>query len=187
LSNNPENLLEYELRDLASSEEVDEEEDEDILGMQYAIFWLLVITIFISILSDIVVDTVEKAATNLHIPSVFISAIIIPIIGNAAEHASAIIFAFKNKLNITLGIAVGSSTQIAMMVLPLLVIIGWILNKPMSLNFGTGESFSFLIAVVATTISLKDGVSNWLLGANLIGLYILISTSFWYHNDEKLS
>ena len=151
----------------------DEDDEEDVLGVTYSIFWLAVVTIFISVLSDIVVDTIEVAALDLKVPKLFIAAIIVPIIGthfsriseslnlihiqafynehflpvyqiyfniddtgNAAEHASAIVFAMKNKLNITLGVAVGSSCQISLMVLPLLVTIGWAVDRPMSMNLG---------------------------------------------------
>ena len=162
--------------DSDSDQDDDEDREEDVLGVTYSIFWLAVVTIFISILSDIVVDSIEVAALDLKVPKLFIAAIIVPIIGeffgffflleaysctyntyfmmcpsciynidslltlmtegNAAEHASAIVFAMRNKLNITLGVAVGSSCQIALMVLPLLVLIGWTSDKPMSMNLG---------------------------------------------------
>ena len=165
----------------------DEDEDEDILGIHYAIFWLAVITIFISFLSDIVVNSIESAAVSMKIPTEFIAAIIVPIIGNAAEHASAIVFAGKNKLNITLGVAVGSSTQIALMVLPFLVIIAWLANKPLTLDLGVSEAFMLLFTVLLTMISLKDGTSNWLVGFILIASYLMISICFWCHAQEDLN
>ena len=109
----------FKIEDEEDDEDDDdeEEEEEDILGVKYALFWLAVITAFISVLSDVVVDNIQTAAVDLKIPKLFIAAIVVPIIGNAAEHASAIVFALKNKLNITLGVAVGSSCQIALMVM----------------------------------------------------------------------
>ena len=110
-----------------SGQEEEEEVEEvelDVLGFRYGIFWLAVVTVIISYLSDVLVASVSEAAKSLEISSIFLAAIIIPIIGNAAEHASAITFGYKNRLELSLAIAVGSSTQIALMVLPLLTIVG---------------------------------------------------------------
>lgn len=170
----------------ADMDEGDDEED-DILGVTFALFWLSVITVIISLLSDIVVNTIEKAAEGLNIPAIFIATIVVPIIGNAAEHASAIVFAFKNKLNITLGVAVGSSTQIGLMVLPLLVVIGYFEGRPLTLCLGAMEGTSLMLSILIVMIALKDGVSNWLLGLVLIVAYLVIATAFWFHDDESLT
>jgi Ca2+:H+ antiporter len=112
--------------------------------------------------------------------------IVIPIIGNAAEHAGAIMFAMKNKLDLSLGVAVGSSTQIALMVLPLLVLIGWCEGKDMTLNFQSYEAVTLFLSVVMVTFCINHGTSNWLVGALLIGAYIIISIGFYAHEDEHL-
>ena len=164
----------------------DDDEEEDVLGVSYALFWLTIITLFISFLSDIVVDTIQEAAVDLKVPKLFIAAIVVPIIGNAAEHASAIVFAVKNKLNITLGVAVGSSNQIALMVLPLLVVIGWFADRPMDLNLGAVESLSMLMTALIAVVALKDGQSNWLLGFVLVMTYIVIGACFWVHSDDTV-
>lgn len=165
---------------------VEEEEEEDTLGLWYGIVWLAIITVVISYLSDLLVNSVTDAADSLNISSVFLSAIAIPIIGNAAEHASAINFGYKNRLELSLAIAVGSSTQIALMVLPLLTVIGWVADKPMSFNFSSYESTTLLLTIILVTFALKDGRSNWLLGLILMGAYGLIALGFWAHSDESL-
>ncbi len=139
----------------------------------------------ISFLSDALVDTIKEAADSTNISNVFLSAIVIPIIGNAAEHTSAIIFGYKNRLNLSLGIAVGSGTQIALFLMPLLVIIGWMFNKPMSLNFDPYEGTCLLLAVIITGFILKNGRSSWLDGAILIGAYIIICGGFWTQPSES--
>jgi hypothetical protein len=99
-------------RDLFDEEEGEEEEEEVNQTFWACIGWLSVITVFISVLSDYLVDAIEGAAESMGMPVAFISVIILPIVGNAAEHASAIMFAMKNKMDLALGVAIGSSTQV---------------------------------------------------------------------------
>lgn len=164
----------------------DDDEEEDVLGVKYAVVWLTIITVFISVLSDALVSSIETAASGTGISSVFLSAIVIPIVGNAAEHASAVLVAMKNKLDLSLGVAVGSSTQIALMVLPFTVLVGWCADRPMSLNFYAYEAASLFATVVVVTFAIKDGKSNWLLGAILVFAYIIIAIGFYSHDNEDL-
>jgi len=164
--------------------EEEDDEDEDVLGFNYSIVWLAIITIFISFLSNAMVECIEATAEK--VSGFFLSAIVLPIVGNAAEHASAVIFAMRGKLDLSLGVAVGSSTQIALMVLPLLVIFGWFLDRPMSLNFHPFETCSLVLSVVIATFAIASGQSNWLLGAILVGGYVIIATGFALHNNEPL-
>merc|ERR1719359_1198140 len=101
----------------------DDDEEEPILGVWGSIFWLAVITVFIAFLSEFLVDALEEAAEGWGVPDLFLGTIVVPIVGNAAEHAAAIIFAMKNKTELSLGIAVGSATQIAIFVVPLCIVI----------------------------------------------------------------
>lgn len=175
------------MKTFSSDNDEDEDDEEDTLGFTYALFWLGVITLVITFLSNIIVDSVTAAASHLHISSVFLSAIIIPIVGNAAEHASAITFGYKNRLELSLGIAVGSSTQIGLMVLPLMTVVGWCFDLPMSFNFSSYEATTLLLTIITITFALKDGKSNFLLGMILMGAYGIIALGFWAHVDEGLS
>ena len=132
----------------------DDEDEPPILGFWGGVFWLGVITIFISLLSDLIVDAIEGAARDLGVPILFLSAILVPIVGNAAEHAAAIIFAFRNKMEIALGIAVGSSVQIAVFVIPLCVIMGWFMGVPMSLDFHIFETICSVLTVLLVAVGL---------------------------------
>jgi Ca2+:H+ antiporter len=170
----------------AGGDDDEEEEEEDILGFRYSIFWLVVITIVISFLSDALVETIQVAAKQCKVPGVFLSTIVIPIVGNAAEHAGSIMFAMKNKLDLSLGVAVGSSTQVALMIVPLLVLLGWCMNKDMTLDFSAFEAITLFLSVIIVTFAISHGRSNWLVGALLIGAYLIISIGFWVHDDEKL-
>jgi Ca2+:H+ antiporter len=169
-----------------SKGEDDDEEEEDILGFNYACLWLAVITVFIAILSDAISATIEDAGESYKISGVFLSTIVLPIIGNAAEHASAVIFGMRDKLDLSLGIAIGSSCQIAVFVIPLMVVVGWIADKDMSLNFGFFESMTMFLTVICVTFAIKDGTSNFFLGFILIIAYIIIAAGFLSRYDEPL-
>jgi len=166
-------------------DEDDEDEEPPILGLWGGIFWLALITAFISKLSDMIVDTIEGAAAGLGVPILFLSGILIPIVGNAAEHAAAVIFAWRNKMEICLGSAVGSAVQISVLVIPACVMIGWAMGQPMTLNFHIFETAVLLIACIGCSFVLMDGRSHWLKGAILISAYILIAASFWAHADPR--
>jgi calcium/proton exchanger cax len=171
----------------AGAADNDDEEEEDLLGFTNAIIWLGIITVFIAILSDAISASIEDAAGSMGISSVFIAAIILPIVGNAAEHAGAVMFAVKGKLDLSLGVAIGSSTQIALCVLPLLVILGWMGGYDLSLDFGGFEAGTLLLSVISVTFAIKDGHSNWLLGMTLVAMYIVIAIGFWAHDNEDLN
>jgi Ca2+:H+ antiporter len=162
-------------------------DDEDVLGFSHALVWLGVVTVFIAFLSEFISGSIEQGADSIGVSAVFLSAIVLPIVGNAAEHAGAVMFAIKGKLDLSLGVAIGSSTQIALLVLPLLVILGWISDLDMSLNFGAYESLSLLLSVITVTFAIKDGKSNWLLGFGLVATYVVISIGFFTDTDDTLS
>jgi Ca2+:H+ antiporter len=168
--------------------EDDEEEEAGILGFWGGIFWLSVITCFISILSDYIVDTVFGAAEELGLPVLFLSGILVPIVGNAAEHAAAIVFAWRNKMEISLGSAVGSAVQIAVFVIPFCVIVGWYpFGLPMTLDFHIFETIVMLLTVLSVAFLLVDGNSHWLKGAMLIFCYFMIAAAFCAHKDPPHS
>lgn len=170
----------------ANEDNVTEDEEEDILGLKYALFWLSIVTAFIAVLSDAIASSIENAGKSYKISSVFLSVIVLPIVGNAAEHASAVIFAIKNKLDISIGVAVGSSTQIAVLVIPTLVILGWMMGHPVTLDFGFFEGMTLLLTVILTGFAIKDGSSNYLTGLVLITAYFVVAGGFLVCVDENL-
>ena len=162
----------------------DDDEEEAILGLWGAIFWLAVITVFISLLSEYMVDALEGAAEDWGVPDLFLGTIIIPIVGNAAEHAAAIIFSVKNKMELALGIAVGSAVQISLFVIPLMVLVAWAVNIPLDLDFHPFEAVSFLMCTIIVGFIIQNGESNWLQGALLVIAYGAISVGFFIHTDD---
>ncbi|XP_027125977.1 vacuolar cation/proton exchanger 3 isoform X1 [Coffea arabica] len=148
-----------------------------------AIGWLAILTLWISILSGYLVDAIQGASDTLNLPMAFISVILLPIVGNAAEHASAIMFAMKDKLDITLGVAIGSSTQISMFVIPFCVVVGWFMGQRMDLNFQLFETATLFITVLVVAFMLQEGTSNYFKGLMLILCYLIVAASFFVHVD----
>jgi len=132
------------------------------------------------ITSEILVGAVSIAAKEFGFGELFIGAIIVGIIGNAAEHSSALILAAKNKLDLSIGIASGSGTQVALFVAPTLVIIGIIIHQPFTLVFTTFELIALLLAVIILNWIAHDGKSNWFEGVMLTCVFIIIAIGFYF-------
>ncbi|KAK4742575.1 hypothetical protein SAY87_000576 [Trapa incisa] len=154
-------------------------EEVALIGFWSGLVWLVGMTLVVALLSEYVVDTIEAASDAWGLSVSFLSIILLPIVGNAAEHAGAIIFAFKNKLDISLGVALGSATQIGMFVVPLCVIVAWIMGIKMDLNFNLLETGSLALAIIVTTFTLQDGTSHYMKGLVLLLCYIIIAACFF--------
>lgn len=142
---------------------------------------LLIVTVGVAIESELLVNSLEKATEDLGLPALFTGVIFLPIIGNAAEHATAVTVALKDKMDLSVSVAVGSSLQIALFVAPVLVIVGWFIGQPMDLNFNPFELVAVAVAVfIANSIS-SDGNSNWLEGVLLLATYAVIGLAFYFH------
>jgi Ca2+:H+ antiporter len=116
---------------------------------------------------------------SLGLTELFIGVIVVAIIGNAAEHSTAIIMAIKDKMDLSLSIATGSSTQIALLIAPVLVFISWLWGNPMNLVFNEFEVVAVIAAVLIANMISADGESNWLEGVQLIALYAMMAVVFF--------
>ncbi|XP_066325532.1 vacuolar cation/proton exchanger 1c-like isoform X2 [Miscanthus floridulus] len=150
-----------------------------VIGSASTVIWLIGMTVVIAVLSNYVITTIEEASDALGIPVRFISIILLPVVGNAAEHTGAIIFAFKNKIDITLGIALGSATQILLLVVPVILIVSWVNGIPMDLDLNLVETGSLVMTVFTTAFTLQDGKWHYLKGFNLTLCYIVIAVCFF--------
>ncbi|KAL8807628.1 MAG: hypothetical protein Q9182_000612 [Xanthomendoza sp. 2 TL-2023] len=144
---------------------------------------LVLVTVAVAICAEYLVDSIDSIVQSAHISRTFIGLILLPIVGNAAEHVTAVVVATKNKMDLAIGVAIGSSMQIALLVTPFLVILGWIIGQPMSLQFEIFETVVFFLAVLVTNYLISDGKSNYLEGAMLIGMYIIIALAFYVYPD----
>ena len=142
---------------------------------------LLVCTLLVALESEFLVSTLEEATSQFGLSPLFTGVILVPIIGNAAEHATAVSVAMKNKMDLSVSVAVGSSLQIALFVAPVLVIAGLIMGKPMDLDFNPFELVAVAVAVLIANSISSDGRSNWLEGILLLAAYVVLGFSFYFH------
>ncbi|MEA5508896.1 calcium/proton exchanger [Crocosphaera sp. UHCC 0190] len=161
-------------------EEESEEKKEDVNVSKW-VFILLLITLGVAFESELLVNSLEEATESLGLTALFTGVIVLPIIGNAAEHATAVTVAMKNKMDLSMSVAVGSSLQIALFVAPVLVISGWFLGQPMDLDFNPFELVAVSVAVLLTNSISSDGRSNWLEGTLLLATYAVIGIAFYFH------
>ena len=125
-----------------------EPEEPQILTPWAAAVALVVITVAVAVCAEYLVDSIDSIVVTAHISKTFIGLILLPIVGNAAEHVTAVVVALKDKMDLAIGVAIGSSMQIALLVTPFLVILGWIIGQPMTLHFETFETVVFFLSVL---------------------------------------
>lgn len=166
-----------------NSDSIDEEEsDAPEFTLFFALGGLAFVSVLISYISDVLVDSVQGAALEYNIPSPFIGLILVPIVGNAAEHATAVIMAQKGRLDVAIGVALGSSIQIALFVMPVLVIGGWFAGLPLDMNFHPFATAMLLVCVLVASQVVADGKSNWLEGVMLVGAYVMVAIATFHGN-----
>jgi len=156
-----------------------EEEEEKGMTWPVSLLILAVITLLVAVCSEYLVDSIDGITHAWGISETFAGMILLPIVGNAAEHLTAVTVSVKGKIDLAIGVAVGSSQQIAMMVTPLMVILGWIIGQPMSLYFEIFETAVLFMTVILVFALLLDGSSNWLEGSMLIGVYLILGIAFY--------
>lgn len=149
--------------------------------VKQSIVVLTITTVFIAWLSEILVNSIKPTLVHLGWTELFVGAVIVAIIGNAAEHASAVTMAAKNRMDLSLQIIIGSATQIALFVVPLLVFAGLIIHQPMDLIFTTFELATIVVSVMIANLVVQDGESNWLEGAQLLAAYGIIAVAFFLY------
>lgn len=170
---------------LATQTGEDGQEHEDDLSRGAAIIMLLVSTALVACCAEFMVDAIDDVVKNSAIKETFIGLIILPIVGNAAEHVTAVTVAMKNKMDLAIGVAIGSSIQIALFLTPLVVIIGWIIDQPMTLYFTLFETVCLFVSAFIINFLILDGRSNYLEGALLCATYVIIAVvAFFYPEGE---
>jgi len=142
---------------------------------------LAVSTVFVAWMSDILVSSLQPAIIALGWTDLFVGVVVVAIIGNIAEHTSAITVALKNRMDLSLQIAIGSATQMAIFVTPILVILSIFLGHPMSLVFNLFELIAIVLSIFIANSVVEDGESNWLEGLQLMVAYLIIAVAFYFH------
>ena len=149
-----------------------------------ALVLLLVSTSLVAVCAEFLVSSIDYLVSNTGVSEAFVGLIILPIVGNAAEHVTAVTVASKNKMDLAIGVAVGSSIQIALFVTPVIVLLGWILTKDMSLYFSLFETISLFVSAFIVNFLVLDGRSNYLEGALLIAAYVIIALAAFFFPDS---
>jgi len=181
-------FLVFQLRthaELFSGAEEEEEGGEEMLSVGTSGMLLFATTCAVAYCSEFLVDSIEGVSQSYGLPKSFIGLILLPIVGNAAEHTTAVTVAYKGKMDLALGVAVGSSTQIALFVVPFSVIVGWMCGVDMTLNFKAFETIVFLLSVFIASGILADGQTNWFEGIMLVSTYAIVAIITWYIPEAK--
>lgn len=165
----------YTHKDLYGTEH--EEEADPHWSLVKSITILSLATVGVALMSEFLVQSVEHVTKTLGLSEFFVGIVLIPIIGNAAEHSTAIIMAIKNKMDVAVEIAIGSSLQIILFVAPVLIFLSLIF-KPMSIIFNEFELIALIVSVIIANKVASDAESNWLEGAQLVVVYLIIAISF---------
>jgi Ca2+:H+ antiporter len=162
------------------------EDEKPIMSRTAAVMMLLISTALVAVCAEFMVDAIPAMiADSPNVSEAFIGLIVLPIVGNAAEHVTAVTVATKNKMDLAIGVAVGSSIQIALFVTPVVVLLGWILKTEMSLYFNLFETISLFVTVFVVNFLVLDGRSNYLEGSLLIAAYVIIALGAFYYPAES--
>jgi Ca2+:H+ antiporter len=152
--------------------------------LKRSVLILAAATALIAWMSEILVGSVQAAADSIGMTRIFVGVIVVAVVGNAAEHSTAIMMAMKNRMELSLGIAIGSSLQIALFVAPVLVLLShWVGPRPMDLVFTPAEVLAVFVAVMITGQIASDGETNWLEGVQLLAVYLILAIAFYFLPD----
>jgi len=174
-------------KSLFESDEEDEEEEPPDLSAGVATVLLAVLTVVTCFATDALIGALEGTISRWNVSKEFVGIILLPIIGNAAEHYTAITVAAKDKMDISLGVAAGSSCQMALLVTPFTVLVGWAYDTEMTLDFHFFQVAVLLLAVFLTTTILGNGESNWLEGVMLLVTYVILALIYFCEGNGENS
>jgi Ca2+:H+ antiporter len=171
-------ITHQDIFDYMDSSKLGDEEEDTPWRLRTATSVLVLATILVSLESDWLVESVKHIATQLGWSEAFIGIVVVAVVGNAAEHASAVWMAWKDRMDLSLEIAIGSSLQVAMFIAPILFFTSLFLGNPMPLLFSWPELASMFAAVLLVVVLMLDGESNWLEGAMAVGAYVVMAVGF---------
>ncbi|KAG2133662.1 Calcium/proton exchanger [Suillus bovinus] len=163
------------------SASTEDSEIEAYMSIPVCLGLLVSVTVLVAVTAEFLVDSISGLTATGAIGQEFVALILLPIVGNAAEHVTAVTVSVKDKLTLSLGVAVGSSIQIALFVIPFMVTLAWIMGKRLTLLFDPLESIVLLLSVITVNYTVQDGKSNWLEGMILMCLYLIVAVTFWFY------
>ncbi|HVG21279.1 MAG TPA: cation transporter, partial [Blastocatellia bacterium] len=155
-------------------------EEASPMSLKRAVVILVAATALIAWMSELLVHAVEPASKAVGLTEIFVGVVVVAVIGNAAEHSTAVLMAVKNQMDLAYHIAVGSSMQIALFVAPVLVFLSYAIGQPMNLLFTTFEVITVGLAVAIVSLVAVDGESNWMEGVMLLAVYVIFAIAFFF-------
>ncbi len=155
-------------------------EEKPSMPLWQAVALLVVTTIAVVVMSEILVGVLEPTAESWGLSDAFIGLIIVPLVGNVAEHLVAVRAAYNDDMDLSMGIALGSGLQVALFVSPVLVLLGELINKPIPMVFNSWEIIALIAAALLAIAISQDGESNWLEGAQLVAVYLILAVAFYF-------
>jgi Ca2+:H+ antiporter len=170
-------------RALFEGEDDGEEEEVADLSPVTAGILLMVLTVVTSFATDFMIHSIKGTVSKWNVCKEFIGIIMLPIIGNAAEHYTAITCAAKNKMDLALGVAAGSSCQMALLVTPFTVLVGWVYGQDMTLDFHMFQLGVLFLSIFLATCILSNGTSNWLEGLMLVTTYLILALIYFFEGS----
>jgi Ca2+:H+ antiporter len=145
-----------------------------------ALLRLIAAAVTVGVVSEFLVDAIDEAAKTLGLGKLFIGVVVVALVGNAAEHATAVMVARKRKMNLVVGIAMGAATQVALFVAPVLVIAGHLMGQRLGLEFTPLEIAAVILSVGVMTVVIHDGRTNWFEGVQLLAVYAILAVAFFF-------
>jgi len=155
-------------------------EDGRPWSVRTSLLVLLAAAALVGVVSELLVHAVAEAGESMGLGKVFMGVVVVAIVGNAAEHSTAVVVAMKGKMDLALGIAMGSSMQIALFVAPVLVIAGHFMGRPLGLEFTILEVVAVMLSVAAVALLIHDGRTNWFEGFQLLAIYTILAIAFYF-------
>jgi len=163
----------------------DDEDDEPEIFWGVCVLMLFVSTVLVSFHCDWLVESIDPVCDTFKIKKAFIATVLLPMVGNFSEVIAAVSIACKGKLDLAMGVAIGSATQIALCVIPVAVFIAWGYDQPLDLDFEIYQVKLLVILILVATLVVLDGEANWLKGSLMLTAYVIIATSFWFIHDRE--
>ncbi|GJN90445.1 hypothetical protein Rhopal_003456-T1 [Rhodotorula paludigena] len=178
-----------EQRDLEKGGEAhgsDSLEHQPELSPWFGFVLLAVVTALTGVTAEFLVSSIDGLTQTGNVSKEFVALILLPVVGNAAEHVTAVTVATKNKLDLSLSIAVGSSIQVALFIVPVLILLGWAIGQPLDLEFDSYETLVVFVSIWAVNCAIGDGRTNWLEGVSLMFVYVIIALVTWYYPGTQV-
>jgi len=178
-----------EVQDAAKESETENEDDDDEPQINWvcACIMLAASTLIVTFHCDWLVDSINPVCEEFGVKKAFIATCLLPMVGNFSEVIAAVSIACKGKLDLAMGVAIGSATQIALCVIPVAVFIAWACDQPLDLDFEFFQVKLLVISLLVVALLLMDGEANWLKGSLLVTAYVIVASSFWFIHDREFA